>query len=246
MTEQVQKYLAEVIGTFIWVGVGTGAILAASSTETPAQAAIPLAFGLALLIGLYAVGETSGGHFNPAVTLAAFVDRRISLSDLIGYWISQMAGGILGSFTLAVLTNRLLVASTSSAPGGNLGRTNVGPGEAFLGEVLFTAIFVMVFLAATKSGALRKAFIPMSLALAGVHFVGFPLTGASVNPARSFGPFVVGDFVAGLGIDRADIWIYLTAPLVGALLGWIVYKVVVTGDTSFGDDFREIKDAVTE
>ncbi len=95
----------------------------------------------------------------------------------------------------------------------------------------------------TTGGHTAQAFVAISLGLAAVHFIGVPLTGASVNPARSFAPFVIGDFPGGY---PSEIWIYLTAPLVGAIVGWILFKIIVTGDTRFGDDLKGIRDAVAE
>ena len=240
MTEQVRKYLAEVIGTLILVGIGTGAILATLTTGTGLQAAVPLGFGLALLVALYAVGEVSGGHFNPAVSLAAFLDGRISFTDLIGYWISQFAGGILGSVTVMVLTSRNAVGATYTQP---FPGVDTNTFQLFFGEAVFTAVFVLVILAVTKSAMYGKqAFLAIALTLASIHYFAVPLTGSSVNPARSFAPMVVGDNVVGAG----DIWVFLIAPLVGAVVGWIMYKVVVKGETDFKDDIQGIKDAVTE
>ncbi|MEE8332117.1 MAG: aquaporin [Acidimicrobiia bacterium] len=228
-----QKYLAEFFGTLVLVGIGTGSILAALSTGTPLMAAVPLGFGLALMVALYSVGEVSGGHFNPAVTLGAFLDGRISLTDATGYWVSQFAGGIVGSWFIAILVGRTSVALTATVPG-------VGTGQAFFGEVLFTAVFVILILAVTKGGFAKQAFMAISLGLAAIHFIGVPLTGASVNPARSLAPALLGD-----GGDNGDLWIYLVAPLVGAIVGWVVYKVIVTGDTKFGDDMKRVGDSIT-
>jgi len=234
-----QKYLAEVFGTLVLVGVGTGSILAALATDTPLQAAVPLGFGLALLVGLYSVGEVSGGHFNPAVTLAAFLDGRINFGDLVGYWISQIAGGILGSWFLAIIVSREAVGRTITAPGGG-----IGDGAAFFGEVLFTTVFVMLILSVTKSGVANQSFMAISMGLAAVHFVAVPLTGASVNPARSFAPFVMGDVASRDGGQL--LLLYIAGPLIGAIVGWVLYKIIVKGDLDFRDDFKDAKDAVTE
>lgn len=230
-----QKYLAEFFGTLVLVGIGTGSILAAQATGTPLMAAVPLGFGLALMVALYSVGEVSGGHFNPAVTLGAFLDGRINITDATGYWVSQFAGGIVGSWFIAILVSRAAVATTATVPG-----PVTGTGQAFFGEVLFTAVFVMLILSVTKGGMVKQAFMAISLGLAAIHFVGVPLTGASVNPARSLAPALLGD-----GGDNGDLWIYLVAPLVGAIVGWVVYKIIVTGDTDFGDDMKRVGDSVT-
>jgi len=234
-----QKYLAEVFGTLVLVGIGTGSILAALATDTPLMAAVPLGFGFALLMALYSVGEVSGGHFNPAVTLAMFMDRRINFGDLVGYWIAQITGGILGSWFIAILLSRAAVGLTTTNPG-----AGVGDGQAFFGEVLFTMAFVFVILAVTKSGMAKQSFVAISLGLAGVHYIGVPLTGASVNPARSFAPFVIGDVASRDGGQL--LLLYIVGPLVGAIVAWFFYKIIVQGDLDFRDDFRETKDAITE
>ena len=231
--ETWQKYLAEALGTLILVGIGTGTILATLTTQTALQAAVPLGFGLALLVALYAVGDVSGGHFNPAVSLGMFLDRRINISDLIGYWISQFAGGILGSVTVMILTSRLSVAATYPQP---FPGVDTGGFELFFGEAVFTSVFVLLFLSVTKGGLSNHAKVAIGLALASIHFFAVPLTGSSINPARAFAPLVVGDNVSGGG----DIWIYLVAPLLGAVGGWLLYKVVVEGDTGFSDDSKDI------
>jgi aquaporin Z len=240
--QQWQKYLAEVLGTFILVLIGTMAIVAVNTAVGAdgglglVMATVPLAFGFALLAGLYAFGEVSGGHFNPAVTLAMFVDRRASVSDLIGYWIAQVAGALLGSLTLMWMTNSDAVEATVSGYGGN------GAGTGWISEVVLTAIFVMVILQVTRSSTMsNQGFVAIPLTLVAIHYAGIPFSGASVNPARSIGPALVS------GDDRAisELWVYLLAPLVGALVGWIVWKVVVRGDTDFRDDLAAIKDAAT-
>jgi aquaporin Z len=230
-----QKYLAEFFGTMVLVGIGTGSILAALATGTPLQAAVPLGFGLALMVALYSVGEVSGGHFNPAVTLGAFLDGRTKLIDAAWYWAAQFLGGIVGSGFVAALVSRADVALTATVPG-----PVTGNGQAFLGEVVFTAIFVMLILAVTKGGFAKQAFMAISLGLAAIHFIGVPLTGASVNPARSLAPVIVGD-----GAEGGDLWIYFAGPLAGAVLGWILYKVIVTGDTEFGDDMKRVGESLT-
>ena len=240
--QQWQKYLAEVLGTFILVLIGTMAIVAVDTAVGAdgglglVMATVPLAFGFALLAGLYAFGEVSGGHFNPAVTLAMFVDRRASVSDLIGYWIAQVAGALLGSLTLMWMTNSDAVEATVNGYGGN------GAGTGWISEVVLTAIFVMVILQVTRSSTMsNQGFVAIPLTLVAIHYAGIPFSGASVNPARSIGPALVS------GDDRAisELWVYLLAPLVGALVGWIVWKVVVQGDTDFRDDVAAIKEAAT-
>ena len=222
MSDQFRPYFAEVLGTAILVFVGGLAILSSEGSVV----AIALGFGFALLIALYAVGEISGGHFNPAVTLAAFLDGRIGLTDAISYWVAQVAGGALAALGIWWVGSRDAVGQIANAPG-----SGVGDGSAFLIEVVLTAVFVMVILKVTKSTEFgRSAFVAISLALVGIHVAAAPLSGASVNPARSIGPALVGSGSAG------DLWIYIVAPLVGAIIGWVLYQVTTSGTVEMSVD----------
>jgi len=212
-----QKYAAELLGTFVLVFAGTTAIVASLLTAAPVLVVVPLAFGLALLGGLYAFGEVSGGHFNPAVSLAMFLDRRLSSSDVVKYWIAQFAGGILAALALLLATSQDDVADTATVPG------SFGDGTAFLIELLFTTIFVAVILQASVSGRFGdSALLAIPLTLAAVHFAAIPFSGSSVNPARTFGPDLVGNVWDG-------IWIYLIAPPLGAVLAVVVHRAVLSG-----------------
>lgn len=226
--QQWQKYSAELLGTFILVFVGTTSIVGAVRSPLPALLIAPFAFGLALLAALYAFGEVSGGHFNPAVSLGLFLDRRLTVTDLFGYWIFQFAGAILASLVLLLATSKHEVALTATVPSSN--------GTAIVMEIAFTTIFVSVILAASSSKLYSgSALIAIPLTLLAIHFAAIPFSGSSVNPARSLGPAIVGNTWHG-------IWIYLIAPPLGAVLGWIIHTVVVKGDTSLGDDFEQIED----
>jgi aquaporin Z len=212
-----QKYAAELLGTFVLVFSGTTAILAAGTSDAR-LVIIAFAFGLALLAGLYAFGEVSGGHYNPAVSLAMFLDGRLSSGDLVRYWVAQFAGGVLGSLVLLIATSRLAVKATATVPDPQL-----GVGTAFLMEFVFTAIFVSVILQASVSGQFGgTALVAIPLSLVAVHLAAIPFSGASVNPARSFGPALVGN-------QWTDFWIYLIAPPLGAVLAVGVHKYVRGG-----------------
>jgi len=231
-----QKYLAEFFGTAILVGMGSFGILSAVGVDgglsTAGMVVIALAFGMALLAGLYAFGETSGGHFNPAVTLAALADGRINLSDSIGYWVAQIAGGVFGSLIVLLGSSQAAVAGTSNGPSALT--DNFG---ALLLEVFLTAIFVAVILRVTKDSDFGKSsLMAISLTLVGIHMAGIPLSGASVNPARSLGPALVGGANSASNMDV--IWIYFLGPLVGAIVGWILYRVITQGDTDLTDDVK--------
>ena len=229
-----QKYAAEAYGTFVLVAVGSGAILAAAAASTGAfTVAVSFGFGLALIAALYSVAAVSGGHFNPAISLAAFLDRRIGAADMVGYMLAQVSGAILASLSLAWIIDTDAVAATVTKVGRDLGVDSLG---GVVGEVILTTIFVFAVLVLSKSRAYSK-FLGIGLTLTAVHLIGVPLTGASVNPARSFAPALVGT-------DFTDFWIYLVGPALGAVLGWVLYKVIAEGDTDFSDDVSEIKDSV--
>ena len=195
----IRKTLAEFFGTFILVFVGSMAILAVEGASRGAAAnlvAIGFAFGLALLAGIWALGHISGAHFNPAVTLAMVLDGRTTVTEAIGYWIGQLAGAAVASLVVAAASTRGLVGMT----------------------VTGYTIFIWVILASTKTAG-RAAPAGIALTLVGVHIAGIPFSGASVNPARSFGPAVV----SGEGLDQ--LWVYIVFPLVGGIVAWALYKL---------------------
>ena len=222
-----QKYSAEFLGTFILVFIGTVALVGAIRSDVPPLLVAPFAFGLALLAGLYAFAEVSGGHYNPAVSLGLYLDRRLTLPDLVGYWVSQMLGGVAAAVVLLLATSQDDVASTATVPSSD--------GTAFVVELVMTAIFVSVILQSSKSSRFGgSALVAIPLTLVAVHFAAVPFSGSSVNPARTFGPALIGN-------EWTGIWIYFVAPLLGAVLAWLVHKVVVEGDTDFGDDVRALR-----
>lgn len=235
-----QKYAAEAFGTFVLVGVGTGAILGTGVTGDPVVITVSLAFGLALLTGLYTVGRISGGHFNPAVSLAMFLNRDIGLTDTIGYWASQVAGALLASGAFAWVLSRSDVALTYTY----INREAVGEFGAFVAEAVFTLVFVFAILVLARSEVHTK-YLGMAGALAAVHFVGIPFTGASVNPARSLAPALLGSAPSGAPSTFDAFWVFLIGPAVGAALAWVLFKVIVEGDLDFSDDVEEIRDAAT-
>jgi aquaporin Z len=211
-----RKLIAEAVGTFILVGMGSMSILATGAVDgSPALVVVPIGFGLGLLAAIAVSGHVSGGHFNPAVTLGAFLDRRIEAMDAAGYVVAQVVGAILASAFILVLSDQAVVAGTKNMPA-------VTDLRAFAVEVVLTAIFVAVILTVTRRAA-ERAMLVIPLTLLAIHAVGIPFSGASVNPARSLGPAIVS-------LDFASIWIYLTAPFVGAVVGWLVYRVLATDD----------------
>jgi aquaporin Z len=216
---KTQKYLAEALGTFALVGIGSFAILSSSGTGRLDVVSIALGFGLALLVGLYAFGEVSGGHYNPAVSLGLFLDRRLSMDDMIAYWIAQVIGAIAASVVVLIAFNDDAVAATTTH--------SADTWAGIVVEFVMSALFVAVILQSTKSERSRgTALLAIPLTLLAIHVAIIPISGSSVNPARSLGPALVGT-------DFGDLWIYLIFPPLGAVLGWVIHRVVVEGDTDF-------------
>jgi len=208
----LRNYLAELLGTFTLVFVGSLSILAAVATDAPVVITIAFGFGLALLAGLYAFGEISGGHFNPAVSLGMFLSGRLELPTMIGYWISQIAGAILASLAVLAAFSQDDVAGTATQASANW--------DAFWLELLLTTIFVAVILQSSRSQRVfGTALLAIPLTLVAVHLAAIPVSGASVNPARSLGPALVGN-------EWGDFWIYLTAPLIGGVIGAVIHSLL--------------------
>lgn len=229
-----QKYAAEFFGTFILVGGGTGAIIGAGLAQEGILA-IAIGFGLALTVALFAVGRISGGHFNPAVSLAAFLDRRIGLIDLGAYWVAQVAGGIAASALLAWVYSRQYVGFTYSTLNRSGGINELA---GFIVEAVLTLVFVFVVLTLLKSDRPGKYF-GIGAVYALVHLVGLVMTNASVNPVRSLAPAVIGGTWDGF-------WVFLAGPALGAIVGWALYKIIVEGDVSLGDDVAAVKEHVED
>jgi aquaporin Z len=171
--------------------------------------AIGFTFGLALLAGIWALGHVSGGHFNPAVTLAMILDGRTSWVDAIGYWIAQFAGAGVASLVVWAASSTEAVAMTVT------GYQELSTG--ILMEVALSTIFILVILTVTKRGG-NHAPAAIALTLVAVHFSGIPFSGASVNPARSFGPAVVSG-------DVGQLWVYIVFPLVGGIVAWALHRL---------------------
>ena len=221
----LRKLFAEMLGTallvFFGVGVATlsfGFKLAGSSPSA-GVVATALAFGLVMVIMAYAIGSISGAHINPAVTMGFLVSRRMSAVDALGYWVAQIIGGIIGAWLLHVIFASIAGYSAATiglgADGyGAQSMINLGAGGAFLAETILTFCFVLVVLTVTtKAATTTVSGLAIELALATVHLAGVPMTGTSVNPARSIGPAL---FVGGPALDQ--LWLFILAPLLGGAL----------------------------
>ena len=216
--KQARILLAEALGAFMLIFGGTLTITASAIVGSGAvgHLVIALAFGLSLLGGLLVFAELSGGHFNPAVSLGMWLSRRLSTKDLIGYWAAQFIGGIGAAVFVYWITTRAAVKGTINQPGPG---TSVG--TALIVEALLTAIFVLVILRASEMG--HAGLIGIALTLTVVHLAGLPFTGASVNPARTFGPALIGG-------QWHAIWIYFAGPAIGAVIASLVHTIVIKGE----------------
>ncbi len=233
-----KKLLAEFIGTAVLVVIAVGV-----ATETfgfklfglsyaAGVAATALAFGLVLVALVYAIGPISGCHVNPAVTMGFISSGRMKVTEGIAYIIAQVAGGIAGAYLLywMMTTSPLYHKSIQGLGADGYGKAShlfVSQGGAFLIEVVLTTVFVMVVLFATHRAAIQGAAgVAIGFALVMVHLIGIPLTGTSVNPARSLGPALV---VGGTALSQ--VWLFIVAPLVGGIVAAIIHMVIADRST---------------
>lgn len=222
-----KKYAAEAFGTCVLTLFGCGS--AAIAGATLGTLGIAIAFGLSIIAMAFVIGGTSGCHINPAVSLGLFLDKRLSSKDLVGYWIAQFIGGIVGAailyFIIINCTDLGGVAATGLGCDGYDSASSVGLGlvGALVVEIILTCIFVLSVLGSTANEKTAPyAGIIIGLTLTFVHIMGIPLTGTSVNPARSFGPALLmapTDIMA-----LSQVWLFIVGPLVGAALAALIWR----------------------
>ncbi len=216
-----KKGLAEVLGTFFLVFIGTGTAVLVG--DTVGVLGIGLAFGLSIMVAANTVGNVSGAHLNPAVSLAFYINKRMSLKELGVYVVAQLVGAILGSTLL-----RTLLTMTDRGTD-NLAQTTyseITTAGAFIVEALLTFILVFVVLSVTsKNMGTSYNGLAIGLTLTMLHFIGVPLTGMSVNPVRSISPAI---FVGGDAMSQ--LWLYILAPLVGGLVAAFVAKYLLNSE----------------
>lgn len=223
----MNKYLAELIGTFWLVFGGCGsAVLAAAFPELGIGfAGVSLAFGLTVLTGAYALGHISGGHFNPAVSIGLWVGGRFEAKELLPYIIAQVVGAIFAAWILYVIASGQ--AGFSSGGFASNGFAELSPGKysmlsALVIEIVLTAIFLIVILGSTdKRAPAGFAPIAIGLALTLIHLISIPVTNTSVNPARSTGVAFFAETAA-----LSQLWLFWLAPIIGAVLGAIIYNLI--------------------
>lgn len=211
----MKKYLAEFIGTFVLVlfACGTACVVGCSAENGTGYLLTALAFGLVIVAMAYSIGNISGCHINPAVSIAMLVNGKLSIKDFIGYVCAQVLGAIAGAAVLMVLVGKESGLGTNALYQGDIWMS-------ILVEVILTFVFVISILGVTskvENGAVAGIVIGLSLTL--VHILGISFTGTSVNPARSLGPaLLVG------GDALACVWVFIVAPLVGGVLAALVYR----------------------
>ncbi|MCW2960590.1 MAG: hypothetical protein JWM90_977 [Thermoleophilia bacterium] len=208
-----RRSLAEAIGTFALVFAGCGAIMVNAQGDALGHVGIAITFGLVIMVMIFALGHVSGAHFNPAVSLAFFLTRHLPLRDLLAFWGGQMAGALLAA---ALLRQSLGMTA-------DLGITlpRGTDGQAFVWETVLTFFLMFVIMAvATDDRAVgANAAIAIGATVGLDAMFGGPITGASMNPARSLAPALVSG-------EMSHLWLYIAAPLLGAALGALAYQFV--------------------
>ncbi len=218
---EFKKYIAEMFGTMFLVLVGCGSAVAYGFSA--GWLAIALAFGLTVMAMTYCYMKFSGCHINPAVSLAMLITKKIDFKDFIGYIIAQFVGGIVGAAVLMIFFSR---ATGLGANGyGAMSSWDLNWWQALIAEILLTNLFVMVFLATSGKKHKFSGGIINGLTFAAVYIIGIPLTNASINPARSLGPAI---FAGGMAIRQ--VWLFILAPMIGAILAAIGYKCFCNKD----------------
>lgn len=220
----MKKYLAELVGTFVLTLFGCGTAVSLNcGVDMASVVGTALAFGLAVVAMAYTIGGISGCHINPAITIGCLVSGRISGKDALGYIVAQVIGAVLASAVLYAMVTTATIPAVGTATGANA--CNMGVANGVFVEVVLTFVFVLVVLGTTdaKKGAGNFAGLAIGLSLVLIHLVGIHYTGTSVNPARSIGPAL---FEGGQAL--ADLWVFIVAPTVGAVISAVVWKVLAS------------------
>ncbi|MBX9783845.1 MAG: aquaporin Z [Chitinophagaceae bacterium] len=229
----MKKLFAEFIGTFSLVLFGCGAAVVAGVANTGPSGigllGISFAFGLAVVAMAYAIGPISGCHINPAISIAMLVAGKLSAKDTIGYVIAQTLGAIAGAGVLFLIVSNK--ADYTMLGDWALGSNGWGEGylgnynttAAFITETVLTCLFLLVIFATTsKQGNANMAGLAIGITLVLIHLVAIPITGTSVNPARSIGPALL----AG-GKALSQLWLFVVAPIIGGVIGALLWKYVL-------------------
>jgi aquaporin Z len=224
-----KKYAAEFLGTFVLVlmGCGSAVFLGASIAGI---VGISFAFGISVLAMVYAIGGISGCHINPAVSISMLAAGKLSVKDTVIYVVAQCLGAVVGAAALYSIAVGNPSYSLASNGLGQNGYDIASPGgfsitSAFIAEVLLTFIFLLVIHGSTSEKAPKGfAGIPIGLSLVLIHLVGIPVTGTSVNPARSLGPAVILGLVDSTALSQ--LWLFWVAPIIGGLIAAVVWRFI--------------------
>lgn len=226
----MKRYISELLGTMVLVLFGCGSAAIAGSIL--GTFGIAMAFGLSIIAMAYVIGDISGCHVNPAVSIGMWIDGRLDSKDLLAYIVFQCIGAIIGIALLAAIINCAPSLGGYAATG--LGQNGFGSASsvglnvvgAIIVEIIMTFVFVFTVLGVTKKAEnAAVAGIVIGLTLAFVHIIGIPLTGTSVNPARSLAPAL---FLGGQALEQ--VWVFILAPVVGAVFAGITYKSLSAED----------------
>lgn len=224
----MKKYFAEAIGTAVLVilGCGTAMLVGCNAASGSGYLLTALAFGLTIVAMAYSIGNISGCHINPAVSLGVYLTGGMSGKEFVSYVISQCIGAFCGALVLSGIFGAGHVTDKTGGLGSNgLAGVNGSAVAGLLIEIVLTFIFVMAILGVTSKKAKHGSFagLVIGLTLVVVHILGIGLTGTSVNPARSLGPALVAMF-NGNSDPMACIWVFIVGPMAGAALAAFVYK----------------------
>lgn len=247
--ELKNKVIAEFLGTFWLVLGGCGTAIFAGGTV--GFLGVALAFGLTVVTMAYGIGHISGAHLNPAVSVGVFVNGRMTAKDLCGYIIAQVLGGIVAAAVLYFIATqagieigKFAANGYGEAFAGAAGYFQISAAGAFVVECLLTFVFLMVILGATDERAPKGlGGLAIGLTLALIHLISIPLTNTSVNPARSISQAI---FAQDGGVALCQLWLFIVAPIVGAILAGICYKCLVCDGKSCGCKKCDKKEEVAE
>lgn len=230
-TSKFSKFSAEFLGTLVLVlmGCGSAVIAGANGTTGVGLLGISFAFGLSVVAMAYAIGHISGCHINPAISIGMVVTGRMKASEAVYYIVAQILGGIAGAFILMLIASGKPEYSLAANGLGQNGYEAFSPQHynlqaGLIAEVVLTFIFLLVIFGSTSTKNINGGFagLAIGLSLVLIHIVGIPVTGVSVNPARSIGPAIL---VGGQALSQ--VWLFIVAPIVGAVLSGIVWKTIL-------------------
>ena len=228
----MNKYIAEFIGTLalVFVGCGTAMLVGCDAANGCGYILTALAFGLTIVGMAYCIGNISGCHINPAVSLAVFMNKGIDGKTFAGYVIAQVLGALCASLLLmAIFTSGGVTDMTGGFGSNGLGGVNGSILAGCLVEIILTFFFVLVILGVTDAKFKHGSFggLIIGLTLSWVHIIGIGLTGTSVNPARSLGPAIVAA-ISGNAEPLSCVWLFIVAPLIGGAIAALVHKYVMS------------------